>query len=138
MNTTDNNIILTVFTPTYNRAHTLTRTYESMYRQNCKDFIWLIVDDGSTDNTAELVKSWMKKDNGFEIRYVYKENGGMHTAHNTAYENIDTEINTCIDSVDMFAEGAAKSAPATNPKTKKSPAACPQSKSREEKRASVF
>jgi len=108
LNTTDNNIILTVFTPAYNRAHTLPRTYESMCRQSCKDFIWLIVDDGSTDNTAELVKSWIEKDNGFEIRYVYKENGGMHTAHNTAYENIDTEINTCIDSDDMFAEGAAK------------------------------
>ena len=77
-------------------------------RQNCKDFIWLIVDDGSTDNTAELVYEWQKRENGFEIQYIYKENGGMHTAHNTAYANIHTELNTCIDSDDMLAEGAVE------------------------------
>lgn len=99
---------LTIFTPAYNRAHTLPRTYESLCRQNCKDFIWLIIDDGSTDNTAELVKSWTEHDNGFEIRYIYKENGGMHTAHNTAYENIDTELNVCIDSDDCLADGAVE------------------------------
>lgn len=99
--------LLTVFTPAYNRAHTLPRTYESLCRQDCKDFIWLIIDDGSTDNTSELVKEWMSKDNGFEIRYIYKENGGMHTAHNVAYEHIDTELNTCIDSDDKLTEGAA-------------------------------
>lgn len=97
---------LTVFTPAYNRAHTLPRTYESLCSQSCKDFVWLIVDDGSADNTAELVRSWQEKGNGFEIRYIYKENGGMHTAHNTAYENIDTELNTCIDSDDCMASGA--------------------------------
>jgi len=95
---------LTVFTPAYNRAYTLGRTYESLLSQGNKDFIWLIVDDGSTDNTSELVGEWQKKDNGFEIRYIYKENGGMHTAHNTAYENIDTELNVCIDSDDIMAE----------------------------------
>lgn len=99
---------LTVFTPAYNRAHTLPRTYDSLLRQDCKDFVWLIVDDGSSDNTAKLVKCWQKKDNGFEIRYIYKPNGGMHTAHNTAYENIDTELNVCIDSDDCLAEGAVK------------------------------
>lgn len=99
---------LTIFTPAYNRAHTLPRTYESLCRQNCKDFIWLVIDDGSTDNTAELVKSWTERDNGFEIRYIYKENGGMHTAHNTAYENIDTELNVCIDSDDCLADGAVE------------------------------
>ena len=99
---------LTIFTPAYNRAHTLPRTYQSLLRQDCKDFIWLIVDDGSSDNTRELVKLWQNKDNGFEIRYIYKENGGMHTAHNTAYENINTELNVCIDSDDTLADGAAK------------------------------
>lgn len=101
-----NEILLTVFTPAYNRAHTLPRTYESLCRQSCKQFVWLIVDDGSTDETAELVKKWQAVDQGFEIRYVYKENGGMHTAHNTAYEVIDTPLNTCIDSDDMLAENA--------------------------------
>ena len=99
---------LTVFTPAYNRAHTLPRTYESLCQQKCKDFIWLIVDDGSQDNTAELVRLWQARDNGFEIRYIYKENGGMHTAHNTAYEHIDTELNTCIDSDDKLAPDAVE------------------------------
>lgn len=88
---------LTVFTPAYNRAHTIGRTYKSLCSQKCKDFVWLIVDDGSTDNTAELVKDWMSKDNGFEIQYIYKENGGMHT-----------ELNTCIDSDDALSENAVE------------------------------
>lgn len=99
---------LTIFTPAYNRAHTLPRTYASLCGQECKDFLWLIVDDGSTDYTAELVREWMTLDNGFEIRYIFKENGGMHTAHNTAYANIDTELNVCIDSDDCLAEGAVE------------------------------
>lgn len=99
---------LTVFTPAYNRAHTLHRTYESLCRQNCKNFEWLIVDDGSIDNTAELVKLWQSRDNGFDIKYIYKENGGMHTAHNVAYENIATELNVCIDSDDCLSYGAVE------------------------------
>lgn len=99
---------LTIFTPAYNRAHTLPRTYASLQRQDCKDFIWLVVDDGSSDNTAELVKGWQAQETDFEIRYIYKENGGMHTAHNTAYENIDTELNVCIDSDDKLSAGAVK------------------------------
>lgn len=100
--------LITVFTPTYNRAHTLQRTYQSLCQQDCKDFIWLIVDDGSSDNTHELVEEWQKQNNGFEIQYIYKENGGMHTAHNTAYENIHTELNVCIDSDDCMALGAIR------------------------------
>ena len=103
-----NNVLLTIFTPAYNRAHTLGRTYESLCRQSCKEFLWLVVDDGSTDNTAELVHTWQSCDNGFEIQYIYKENGGMHTAHNTAYANIHTELNTCIDSDDRLADGAVE------------------------------
>jgi len=99
---------LTVFTPAYNRGYIIEKCYQSLCNQTCKDFVWLIVDDGSTDNTAELIKSWQKKDNGFEIRYIYKENGGMHTAHNTAYENIDTELNVCIDSDDYMPDDAVE------------------------------
>lgn len=101
-------VLLTVFTPTFNRASTLTRTYQSLCEQECKDFIWLIVDDGSSDNTRELVEGWKNRDNGFEIQYIYKENGGMHTAHNVAYENICTELNVCIDSDDKMAAGAVE------------------------------
>ena len=99
---------LTVFTPAYNRAYSIHLCYESLCRQTCKDFVWLVVDDGSTDNTKELIESWQKNDNGFEIKYVYKPNGGMHTAHNTAYENIDTEINVCIDSDDYMTDDAVE------------------------------
>lgn len=99
---------LTIFTPAYNRAYTLPRLYESLCQQSCKDFIWLVVDDGSADDTAKLIKGWQQIDNGFEIRYIYKENGGMHTAHNTAYANIDTELNVCIDSDDAAGENAVQ------------------------------
>lgn len=104
----DNTKLITIFTPAYNRAHTLPRTYESLCAQSSKDFVWLIVDDGSVDDTADLVKKWQSIDAGFEIRYIYKKNGGMHTAHNTAYESIDTELNVCIDSDDKLADGAVE------------------------------
>ena len=99
---------LTVFTPTYNRAYVLKQCYDSLCRQTCKDFVWLIVDDGSSDNTKEIVDEWIAQDNGFEIRYVYKENGGMHTGHNKAYELIDTELNVCIDSDDYMPDDAVE------------------------------
>lgn len=99
---------LTVFTPTYNRAYILKQCYDSLCRQTCKDFVWLIVDDGSSDNTKEIVEKWMANDNGFEIRYVYKQNGGMHTGHNKAYELIDTELNVCIDSDDFMPDDAVE------------------------------
>ena len=98
---------LTVFTPAYNRKETLRRTYKSLCMQNCKDFVWLIIDDGSTDGTEEAVKEWMSE-NIIEIRYIYQENQGMHGAHNTAYHNIDTELNTCIDSDDYMPENAVE------------------------------
>ncbi|MGN0514971.1 MAG: glycosyltransferase family A protein [Lachnospiraceae bacterium] len=98
---------LTVFTPTYNRAHTLYLGYEALLRQTCKDFVWLIVDDGSTDNTRQLVEHWIQEGK-IEIRYHYQENQGMHGAHNTAYRLIDTELNTCIDSDDYMPDDAVE------------------------------
>lgn len=98
---------LTVFTPTYNRAHTLPRTYESLCRQTCKDFEWLVVDDGSTDNTRTIVEKWIM-DSIIPIRYIYKENGGLYTGYNTAYANIDAELNVCIDSDDYMPDNAVE------------------------------
>jgi Glycosyltransferases involved in cell wall biogenesis len=98
---------LTVFTPTYNRAYILPRCYESMRRQTSKDFVWLIIDDGSTDHTAELVRGWIAEGE-VEIRYHYQENQGMHGAHNAAYALIDTELNVCIDSDDDMPDDAVE------------------------------
>ncbi|MBO2544811.1 glycosyltransferase family 2 protein [Salegentibacter sp. BDJ18] len=92
---------LTIFTPTYNRIKLLPRLYESLKAQSSKEFIWLIIDDGSTDGTNELVKEW-QKENFIEIQYEFKQNGGMHTAHNLAYDKIKTELNVCIDSDDYM------------------------------------
>lgn len=98
---------LTIFTPAYNRAHTIWKTYESLCRQTCKDFEWLIIDDGSSDNTRSLVAGWINK-GVIPIRYIYQENMGMHGAHNTAYKNIHTELNTCIDSDDYMPDDAVE------------------------------
>ncbi len=99
--------LLTIFTPTYNRAYTLHLCYESLQRQTCKEFIWLIIDDGSTDNTRELVKQWITE-GSVPIKYHYQENQGMHGAHNTAYELIETELNVCIDSDDYMPDDAVE------------------------------
>lgn len=97
---------ITVFTPSYNRRHTLHKCYNSLLEQSNKDFIWLIIDDGSTDGTHELVMQWQSVDNGFEIRYAYKENGGLHTGYNKAIELCDTELMMCIDSDDHVSHEA--------------------------------
>lgn len=97
--------LITVFTPAYNRTQLLMRLYASLLSQTNKDFVWLIIDDGSTDQTRKVVQKWIN-DGRIVIRYHYKENGGMHTAHNAAYELIDTELNTCIDSDDWMPENA--------------------------------
>ena len=101
------NKTLTIFTPAYNRAHTIDRTYQSLIRQTCKDFLWLIVDDGSTDGTKKLVEGWIRE-NKIPITYIYQENQGMHGAHNPAYKNITTELNTCIDSDDWMPHDAVE------------------------------
>lgn len=100
--------LLTVFTPTYNRADCLKVAYKAMLSQSSKNFVWLIVDDGSTDNTKELVKSWQKADNGFEIKYVYKKNGGLASGYNAAIEIMDTELCVCVDSDDYLPDNAVE------------------------------
>lgn len=99
---------ITIFTPTFNRAYCLNKCYESMLQQTCKDFEWLIIDDGSTDGTRKLVEDWIMKKPPFPIRYIYKQNGGMHTAYNTAYENITTELCMNVDSDDWLTKTAVE------------------------------
>lgn len=99
---------LTVFTPTYNRAELLTRCYEGMKRQTNKNFIWMIIDDGSIDQTGKVVDQWKRNDNGFEIQYYYKKNGGLHTAYNEAIAHINTELCVCIDSDDYMPDNAVE------------------------------
>lgn len=93
--------LLTVFTPTFNRAYLLPQLYNSLCQQTNKEFLWLVIDDGSTDNTAELIKQWIN-DNVIEIQYIKQENQGMHGAHNTAYQSCKTSYNVCIDSDDFM------------------------------------
>ena len=99
---------ITVFTPAYNRGDLLPRCYESMKRQTNKNFIWMIIDDGSTDNTRTLVEGWLKEPLDFEIVYYYKENGGLHTAYNEAIAHIETELCVCIDSDDFMPDNAVE------------------------------
>lgn len=125
---------LTVFSPTYNRKHTLSRTYESLCRQKCPDFDWLVIDDGSSDGTREWIESlgekvvcegkcfdWMGREldgvdenhfviqtAGFSIEYVYKPNGGLYTGYNTAYATITTELCVCVDSDDYMPDDAVE------------------------------
>ncbi len=98
---------LTIFTPTYNRAYCLHHCYESLKRQTSKQFIWLIIDDGSTDGTEKIVKRWMEE-SVIQIEYRWQENQGMHGAHNTAYAHIETELNVCVDSDDYMPDDAVE------------------------------
>ena len=94
-------IFLTIFTPTYNRANTIARTYESLCKQTCMNFEWLVVDDGSTDNTESLVSEWMK-DSIFPIRYIKQSNGGKYRAYNKGLELAEGEFFFCVDSDDWL------------------------------------
>lgn len=89
----------TVFTPTYNRAHTLHRAYLSLERQTCRDFEWLIVDDGSDDGTEELVKVW-QREGGVPIRYIRQPHGGAHRAHQVCLDQARGELIIKLDSDD--------------------------------------
>ena len=97
---------ITVCTPTYNRAYILHRLYESLKRQTFVGFEWLVIDDGSTDNTRELVEAWKKEENRFEIRYVYQENGGKCRAINQALDLAQGELFFTVDSDDYLTDDA--------------------------------
>lgn len=96
--------IVTVFTSTYNRASFLPRAYVALKNQSCKNFIWMIIDDGSTDDTEQVVEGFINEEKEFKIQYIKKENGGLHTGYNTAIEHATTELMFNIDSDDWIAE----------------------------------
>src|SRR5262245_16406072 len=83
----------TVCTPTYNRAGFLQRVYESLRKQTLQDFEWLVVDDGSTDNTGDVIAGWIAEGK-VSIRYLKKANGGKHTALNLAVREADGSLFT--------------------------------------------
>lgn len=102
------NPTLTIFTPTYNRAHTLPRLFESLKRQSCKDFEWLVINDGSSDNTDELFCEWLKHDSGFEINYTKVANGGKNRALNRGLRFAHGRYFMILDSDDFLTVDAVE------------------------------
>lgn len=100
-------MFITIFTPTYNRAKTLKRLYESLCSQTNNDFYWLVVDDGSTDDTEALVKKW-QNENKIKIVYYKQENRGKSMAHNKGVELAESELFVCVDSDDYLTEDAVE------------------------------
>jgi glycosyltransferase involved in cell wall biosynthesis len=92
-------MLVTVFTPTYNRSHLLPRLYETLKAQTFQDFEWIIVDDGSTDNTEEVVNEWL---GGDRIRYIWQPNGGKHRAINRGAQEARGELFFIADSDDYM------------------------------------
>jgi len=99
--------MLTVFTPTYNRAYIIKNLYESLLRQTNKDFEWLVVDDGSTDDTRELIQSFIDEEK-IPVRYFYKPNGGKHTAINLGAKEARGEAFLMIDSDEYLVDDAVE------------------------------
>lgn len=98
-------IKLTVFTPTYNRENQLSKCYESLIKQTNKDFVWQVIDDGSTDETEKLINK-MKSDGIIDVVYIKKENGGKASAINLSLEKCSTELWICLDSDDFLTNNA--------------------------------
>lgn len=97
--------LLTIFTPTYNRELHLDKLYESLLKQKTSNFVWLVVDDGSIDNTQSLIRTWMDEKK-IDIKYVYQENSGKMIAHNKGVELCETDLFLCLDSDDQLTPNA--------------------------------
>ena len=93
--------MITIFTPTYNREKLLKRCYESLEKQSDKNFKWLVIDDGSKDDTKKMIEK-IKEKATFEIKYIYQKNGGKHRAHNKAVDICDTNYFLILDSDDVL------------------------------------
>ena len=99
---------LTIFTPTYNRAYIIEQLYRSLQRQTCYDFEWLVVDDGSVDDTKSVFAKWVEEEKRFPIRYYQKENGGKHCAINRGLDLAQGELFYIVDSDDYLADDAVE------------------------------
>ena len=113
---------VTILTPTYNRAAYLPKLYESLKAQTNRDFLWLVVDDGSEDGTEALFASYGQKD--VEIRYIRQKNGGKHTALNRGISEIQSELTFIVDSDDYLPENAVETILAYHEKYRKTPGLC--------------
>lgn len=98
--------LITILTPTYNRASTLPKLYNSLLQQNNFDFEWLIVDDGSTDETKNIISEYQKATTQFCIKYIFQNNHGKHYALNLGVKNIDTDLTFIVDSDDSITPNA--------------------------------
>ena len=104
-------MLFTIFTPTYNRAETLKRLYDSLLSQTFQEFEWVIVDDGSDDNTKEIVNSWQKA-SIIDIRYEFQSNSGKHVAYNRGVQlargklflNVDSDDYLLPDALEIFSD----------------------------------
>ena len=96
---------ITIFTPTYNRAYSLPKLYNSLLKQDSSLFEWLIIDDGSTDNTKDIINKWILEQK-IVIRYCYQENAGKMVAHNKAVEFAENDLFMCVDSDDFLLPNA--------------------------------
>lgn len=92
---------LTIFTPVYNRADKIVNLYKSLVMQTITDFIWMIVDDGSSDNIDDIIESFIKESN-LNIKYYKQKNQGKHVAHNFAVKHCNTDFFVCVDSDDTL------------------------------------
>ncbi len=98
--------MITIMTPIFNRAYIISNLYYSLLNQTIKNFEWIIIDDGSTDNLLGLVNEWKKESNGFEICYIHKNNGGKHRAWNLGLNYINNEWTFIVDSDDYLTDDA--------------------------------
>lgn len=100
--------MITILTPTYNRAHLLPVLYQSLLKQTTKEFEWIVIDDGSTDTTFDLVQSWLPN-HVFKISYYSKTNGGKHTAINIGVHHAKYDYIYILDSDDYLTYDAVES-----------------------------
>lgn len=97
--------MITVFTPAYNRGYIIHKLYESLCRQSFRNFEWIVVDDGSTDNTKELIQSFIAEEK-INLRYFYQQNAGKHIAINRGVKEAQGELFFIVDSDDYLTHDA--------------------------------